>query len=131
MADKNDGTIEDASAPAQVNPVVSKKVSSSEITDLLRKIGKGEIIPKLMNEGHTWEATYAGNVSYVVDGWEIVIFNDCDSWDYIDSVLSPDGRKGDYSDWFGEDGQSETDEVLYREDNKIYEQMIDAFIAAC
>lgn len=42
---------------------------------------------------------YAGNVEYrLTNGWTVVVFNDCGEWDYIDSMISPDGDKLDYED---------------------------------
>lgn len=41
--------------------------------------------------------TYAGNVPYVAsNGWRITIFNDCNDWDYVDRVETPDGRRLDF-----------------------------------
>lgn len=38
------------------------------------------------------EEVFAGGCKYRCDnGWEIVVFNDCDSWDYLNSALSPAG----------------------------------------
>lgn len=40
---------------------------------------------------------YCGNVEYQTsNGWTLVVFNDCDSWDYLDSAVSPDGRTWSY-----------------------------------
>jgi hypothetical protein len=33
-----------------------------------------------------------------IDGYELVIFNDCNQVDYVDSALAPDGRRGDFDD---------------------------------
>lgn len=42
---------------------------------------------------------YAGNVPYVAsNGWRIKIFNDCNEWDYVDSVETADGRKLNFDD---------------------------------
>jgi len=36
---------------------------------------------------------YAGDVKYAAsNGWGIVIFNDANEWDYIDSITTSDGR---------------------------------------
>lgn len=44
-------------------------------------------------------AIYAGNVRYRTSaGHEIVVFNDCDSWDYVDAITHADGRHWDYFD---------------------------------
>lgn len=111
-------------------------VSSDEVMTLLRKVGDGLAVPKLKYPESTWVDVYAGNVFYLVNGWEVVVFNDCDDWDYIDSVIHPDGRKGEYEDWFGaedENGDSEyqqPDDRLYFENKGCYEKMKKAFIEA-
>lgn len=39
-----------------------------------------------------WERVYAGNVMFVLgNGWKVIVFNDCDEWDYIEDMLAPDG----------------------------------------
>lgn len=45
----------------------------------------------------SWGETFAGDVEFVlVNGWRVVVFNDCNSWDYIDSITAPDGRTWDF-----------------------------------
>ncbi|WP_456239013.1 DUF7693 family protein [Pseudomonas arsenicoxydans] len=34
-----------------------------------------------------------------VDGWLLTLFNDCDSLDYCDDCVAPDGRVGTFEDW--------------------------------
>jgi hypothetical protein len=40
---------------------------------------------------------FAGNVEYVSnshrESWKMVVFNDCNEWDYIDSITDPSGFK--------------------------------------
>jgi len=39
---------------------------------------------------------YAGNVGYIAsNGWRIVVYNDANEWDYIDSITTSDGRAFD------------------------------------
>ncbi len=39
-----------------------------------------------------------GNVRYIAsNGWRIVVYNDADEWDYIDSIVTSDGRIFDYA----------------------------------
>ena len=39
---------------------------------------------------------YAGNVSYIAsNGWRIVVYNDANEWDYIDSITTSGGRTFD------------------------------------
>jgi hypothetical protein len=40
---------------------------------------------------------FAGDIVVVWHGWRIVIFNDCASWDYIDHLIAPDGRRWEYN----------------------------------
>lgn len=40
---------------------------------------------------------FCGDVTYrTPDGWQIIVFNDCDEFDYIDHVIAPDGRQLDW-----------------------------------
>jgi hypothetical protein len=42
---------------------------------------------------------YAGNVLYTAsNGWKLVVFNDCNEWDYFDRFIAPDGRQLDYAE---------------------------------
>lgn len=33
------------------------------------------------------------------DGWKLVVFYDCNSFDYIDHFISPEGKVIDFWDW--------------------------------
>ena len=103
------------------------KLAPVEVAKILRRVGDGEIIPKLV--GDSWDTVYCGDVEYLVDGWKITIFNDCNSWDYIDSAESPDGRRGEFEDWVHDpesDGPEwhQPDALL---DGDCYERMVKAF----
>nr|WP_231991882.1 hypothetical protein [Pseudomonas viridiflava] len=44
--------------------------------------------------GHeSWGGIYAGNFRVLIDGWELLIYNDCDELDYCEECISPDGRR--------------------------------------
>lgn len=110
-------------------------VLHTEVMDVFKRVANKEIIPFIKPGTHNWEETFCGNVSFIVAGWEIVIFNDCDDWDYVDSVVSPDGRTGEYEDW--ESKYDDSGELLkeYREpddllENDVYLAMKDIFIKA-
>ncbi|WP_441346737.1 DUF7693 family protein [Pseudomonas simiae] len=53
----------------------------------------------------TWVELYAGMFMVYIEGWSIMIFNDCDELDYCEACLSPDGRRWsfDSGDRFGTD----------------------------
>lgn len=76
------------------------QVSGYEIAAVLRQVGRGEIAVKLVDSGWPWNRVYAGNVAFEIAGYRLVIFNDCDELDYIDSVVTPDDRVGDFEEWY-------------------------------
>ena len=67
-----------------------------DFTELLIKIAEGDVCLSYKDQGRTWESVFAGEVEYLANGWTIVVFNDCDSFDYFDSAISPDGKRLDY-----------------------------------
>lgn len=40
----------------------------------------------------SWDEVYACHFVVDVDGWLITLYNDCDTLDYCEECLSPDGR---------------------------------------
>lgn len=101
------------------------EVSSSEVVELLRKVGDGEIVPVLDHK----ESDLSGCTSlYIVDGWELLIYWDCDSLDYIEGAISPDGRIGVFDDWVCDPGiRQEPTDVLHSRDEKCYDRMEKVF----
>ena len=61
--------------------------------------------------------------------------NDAGAWDYVDRVVSPDGRVGDYDDWnpenehFYREGDCPSHR-LANEDGELFDAMHDAFMKA-
>lgn len=76
------------------------QVRGEEIAELLRRLGRGEEIVRLVEPDFSWQRVYAGNVEFEIGGYRVVIFNDCDELDYVDSVVTPDRRIGDFEDWY-------------------------------
>ena len=35
-----------------------------------------------------------------IDGYKLIIFNDCNQVDYVDYAIAPDGREADFDDWW-------------------------------
>lgn len=72
------------------------------VLDLLHVIEAGVI--SLRVDGDTPTEVYAGSVMYhtVPAGWTLVVFNDCNSWDYLDSVIAPNGLSLDWDDMIPE-----------------------------
>lgn len=74
------------------------EVPGSEIAELLRKVLRGD--EKALAVGSSWGDVYAGEVRFRIGDYELLIFNDCNELDYVDSVKAPDGRVGDFDDWW-------------------------------
>lgn len=71
------------------------EAEASEVVALLASISAADPAEIV---GRSWTEAYAGNVTWTFRGWTIVVFNDCMSWDYLDEVIAPDGRRWDYDE---------------------------------
>lgn len=59
--------------------------------DKLKQVERGEVGVSVA--GRTWDYAYCANVTFVTDdGWVFIVFNDCDEWDYLDTVIDPMGH---------------------------------------
>jgi hypothetical protein len=71
-------------------------LSEEEVWTFLHAIEEGDIT--LTSEEEP-QRIYAGNVRYTAsNGWIITVFNDCNDFDYVDSVEATDGRTLDFDD---------------------------------
>lgn len=60
-----------------------------ELLAMLERIERGEVT---ISPTDAPGDVYAGNVEYTTStGHRIVVFNDCQSWDYVDSIFAPNG----------------------------------------
>jgi hypothetical protein len=75
------------------------EISNEEVVELLLRVARGEVTPRLESSERSWDV-YFGNVGFIVDGWTVVVYNDCDSFDYLDTVTAPDGREVDFDDMY-------------------------------
>jgi hypothetical protein len=59
-----------------------------EVLDLVHQIEKKEVTIALEEP-----RPLTGNVTFVCsNGYKVVVFDDCGQWDYLDSVVEPDGH---------------------------------------
>lgn len=86
-------------------------IPGAEIAEVLRKAIRGEITVRPMVQELTWEKTYCGNVQFLFGDWIITFFNDCDELDYIDFVISPDGRESEFADWVDDPSGNNEDPI--------------------
>lgn len=74
------------------NPIIAR------LAQLLHQIADGTLTVRVV--GQSWHQTFAGDVVFAVsDGSNLTIFNDCDAFDYVDTVMFTDGQRGDFDDW--------------------------------
>ena len=73
-------------------------VTGREIAELFRKAIRREV--KIAAVGESWNQVYAGDVRFRIGDFTVVIFNDCNELDYVDSAFAADGREGDFDTWW-------------------------------
>lgn len=90
---KNSPTYGHASLPVVgYKPPKSRK---SRILEFFKDIEQGNITLTSDTEP---QFVFAGNVEYTAsNGWKVVIYNDCNEWDYIDSIHDEKGLLGEYT----------------------------------
>jgi broad specificity phosphatase PhoE len=78
--------------------------SAREVCQILREVFFGRCGMTKVGEA-SWDEIYAGHFHVDADGWRISIYNDCDTLDYCEECVSPDGRRWsfDSGDRFGTD----------------------------
>ena len=63
-------------------------MTEDEILEVMKTID--EDADGLRMTGSTWNDW--GEIEFVTpSGWRVSVFNDCGSWDYIDSIHNPEG----------------------------------------
>ena len=82
----------------------NSELSAREVCQVLREVTfERRTMTKV---GHaSWDEVYAGHFVVSVEGWHISIYNDCDSLEYCEDCVSPDGRRWSFEsgDRFGTD----------------------------
>lgn len=75
---------------------MSTKLTSAEVLAVLHAIDRREITLKTDTPPAD---VYAGDCRYEAsNGWTLIVFNDCNDWDYLDHATAPDGREWDFDD---------------------------------
>ncbi len=79
-------------------------LTAREVCQVLREVTFGRRVMSKLGV-QTWDEVYACHFIVAVDGWRITLYNDCDTLDYCEECLSPDGRHWafDPGDRFGTD----------------------------
>lgn len=67
-------------------------LTASDVSQVLRDITlKRRTMKRACAQ--SWDEIFAGLFHIEVEGWHLVIFNDCGELDYCDECISPDGRR--------------------------------------
>lgn len=91
------------------------------VVHLLKDILDGNVTVKVKPGCETWDQRYAGDVEFVAGKYELTVFNDCDSFDYVDSVRY-EGSEANFDsifnglDWnrFTDEEQDRLEEIFKR-----------------
>lgn len=74
------------------------EISNTEIWEFLHAIESGGVVLTPDGDREPQEI-YASNVAYSAsNGWRIVVYNDANEWDYIDEIVTADGRRIKYEE---------------------------------
>lgn len=74
-------------------------MTAEHLREVLEAIERGDVT--ITPAGSTADEIYAGNVTYSAsNGWTIVVFNDCNCWDYLESATAPGGERVEYPNGF-------------------------------
>jgi hypothetical protein len=66
--------------------------TTAEVLAVLRAIEAGDELVALADG--RFDNMYSGDVPYdCSNGWTLIVFSDCGEWDYLDSVILPDGTR--------------------------------------
>lgn len=74
-------------------------LTAADVAAQLMRAVRGEVPVRLVDPVQTWDYALAGNVNFMFGDWRFTIFNDCDSYDYVDSAAAPDGRTWEMPEW--------------------------------
>jgi len=73
-------------------------LSAREVYQVLTDVALGKRI-MMRSTIQSWNEIYHGLMHVEIDGWQLTLFNDCDTLDYCEYCRSPDGRVGTLELW--------------------------------
>ncbi|WP_448118822.1 DUF7693 family protein [Pseudomonas serbica] len=73
-------------------------LSAREVCQVLTDVVLGKRI-MMRSTIQSWNEIYHGLMPVEIDGWQLILFNDCDTLDYCEYCRSPDGRVGTLELW--------------------------------
>jgi hypothetical protein len=110
--------------PSSTQKAKLKTVTSDEALCLLRNLATGQSVPRLKNPHRYWTDD---TIELLVNGWQLVIFTDQTRSRHLDSVVSSDGRRGEFDDWRSDvQFSQQPEDRLNREDGEAVDRMFQA-----
>lgn len=94
----NQGRYEQAMTQKQNDLNTTTSLTAREICQVLMDVALGERI-MMRRSGQSCVEIYHGLMPVEIDGWQLTLFNDCDTLDYCEYCRSPDGRVGTLELW--------------------------------
>lgn len=87
-----------ATTRAQNDLNTTPLLPAGEVSQLLTDVAQCK---RIMTRSSTqsWSEIYHGLMPVEIDGWQLTLFNDCDTLDYCEYCRSPDGRVGTLELW--------------------------------
>jgi hypothetical protein len=98
-------------------------LTAREVCQVLMDVPLGKRI-MTRSSIHSWNEIYHGLMLVEIDGWQLTLFNDCDTLDYCEYCRSPDGRVGTLELWL-RDGVDPVELMSSRERERL-EQLLAA-----
>lgn len=97
-------TAASSSQAGSVSESTACELSSREVCQVLREVTFERLTMTKVSQS-CWDEIYAGHFVVSVEGWQISIYNDCDTLDHCVECMSLDGRRWsfDSGDRFGTD----------------------------
>jgi hypothetical protein len=73
-------------------------LTAREVYQVLKDVALGTRT-MTRTSSQSWSEIYHGLMPVEIDGWRLILFNDCDTLDYCEYCRSPDGRVGTLELW--------------------------------
>lgn len=83
---------------AQNDLNTTSPLTARKVCQILTDVALGKRI-MTRRSVQSWSEIYHGLMPVEIDGWQLTLFNDCDTLDYCEYCRSPDGRVGTLELW--------------------------------
>jgi hypothetical protein len=98
-------------------------LTARKVCQVLTDVALGKLI-MMRKSTQSWNEIYHGLMPVEIDGWQLTLFNDCDTLDYCEYCRSPDGRVGTLERWL-RDGAEHVD-LLSASEREQLERLLDS-----